>query len=361
MKAVLVDEDQMDEWNALCLREPNFSLMQSWEWGNFKEQMGWQACRIAVEEKGTYIAGVQMLIKSLPLRLIQIAYIPRGPIGYWMDDEIYSLLFEKVDEVARSHHAVFLKIEPAIPQGHPVEKVLQNHQFRRSHHAVQPLATIVMDIGMDKEQILQGMRKSTRRKIVTAERKGVKVCQGGPEHLDAFYKMMEITARRGGFVPKTFDYYKNEWQMFDQCHRAGFFLAYFEDVLLAAHIVYAYGDHAAFFHQVSSGEYANLNANCLLVWEDIQWAKRLNCCSFDLWGIPNDVGDADTDDEDSAAERTDGLWGVYKFKRGFSKNIVSFAGSFDRVYNPVVYGVMMNDWVNENTIERVQFWMDQRL
>jgi peptidoglycan pentaglycine glycine transferase (the first glycine) len=41
--------------------------------------------------------------------------------------------------------------------------------------------------------------------------------------------------------------------------------------------------------------------------------------------------------EARCVERHDGLWGVYRFKRGFGGRVARFAGAFDRVYNPLMY------------------------
>ncbi len=50
-------------------------------------------------------------------------------------------------------------------------------------------------------------------------------------------------------------------------------------------------------------------------------------------------------DEDPATleaqfeQRDEGLWGVYRFKRGWGGTVVRSAGAWDRVYRPVLYPV----------------------
>jgi lipid II:glycine glycyltransferase (peptidoglycan interpeptide bridge formation enzyme) len=360
MQAVLITEERKDEWNSLAAQEAYFALMQSWEWGEYKARLGWKAFRVAVVEGGTMLAGAQVLIKTLPLNVASVAYVPRGPFGHWRDGDVYSLLLAKIDEIAHSWNAVFLKVEPATPPDSQTENLFTRHEFRRSCRCSQPLATIIMNISLDDESILRSMRNSTRRKILTAERKGVQVSAGNISDLPAFFQLMKLTACRAGFPHKSFNYYATEFNTFNDCDRAGFFLAYYQDTLLCAHIIYSYGPHAAFFHQASSGKFCNLNANCLLVWEDIKWAKSRGCVTFDLWGIPDDVDDQSCDDEQSTQpERTDGLWGVYKFKRGFCKDIVRFCGSYDRVYKPLLYHSMMKAPLLDE-IENAQVWINRQ-
>jgi peptidoglycan pentaglycine glycine transferase (the first glycine) len=360
MQAVSLGINHRDKWNELVLKEPYFALMQSWEWGEYKEKLGWHAFRIAVEQDGVFIAGAQLLIELLPLNVASIAYIPRGPIGNWLADDIFKTLITKIFEIIQSYNSIFLRIDPPLTRDQSREELLFKNKFRKARCNTQPQATIIMDISQNYENILKGMRGSTRRKILTAEHKGVEVISGDFVHLSPFYELMKITSKRGGFVPKSFEYYQKQWETFQQYNQVGFFLACFQENIIAAHIAYCFGQHAAFFHQVSSSEYGNLNANSLLVGEEIKWAKSRNCISYDLWGIPDDIeattpGEINCNEE----ERTDGLWGVYKFKRGFSKNIVCFIGTFDLVLKPLLYTVVMSDWVNNQTIDQAQYWLDR--
>ena len=100
-------EARSTEWNLLVQREPGFSMLQSWEWGAIKQKLGWKAFRVAVEDTGTLLAGAQLLIKPLPLGL-SLAYVPRGPVGNWLNAETAPLLFTELCRLARSEGAVFL-------------------------------------------------------------------------------------------------------------------------------------------------------------------------------------------------------------------------------------------------------------
>lgn len=72
----------------------------------------------------------------------------------------------------------------------------------------------------------------------------------------------------------------------------------------------------------------------LLQWEAMRWAAARGCTEYDLWGIPDE--DEETL-EAGFAERSDGLWGVYRFKRGFGGTVIRSAGAWDRVYSPWLY------------------------
>ena len=63
-------------------------------------------------------------------------------------------------------------------------------------------------------------------------------------------------------------------------------------------------------------------------------SRDAGCTEYDLWGIP------DEDEEILEAQfqtRHDGLWQVYRFKRGFGGKVLRTMGSFDYVYSPLLY------------------------
>jgi lipid II:glycine glycyltransferase (peptidoglycan interpeptide bridge formation enzyme) len=77
----------------------------------------------------------------------------------------------------------------------------------------------------------------------------------------------------------------------------------------------------------------------------MKWARNASCEQYDLWGIP------DYDQEILEAEftsRSDGLWGVYRFKRGFGGEVTHSAGPWDRIYQPLLYNIYLR-WVARGT------------
>ena len=69
-------------------------------------------------------------------------------------------------------------------------------------------------------------------------------------------------------------------------------------------------------------------------WAAIQWAREQGCAYYDLWGIPDHP---EMELEERFQTRNDGLWGVYRFKRGFGGDVRRTVGSADRAYNKTLY------------------------
>ena len=72
----------------------------------------------------------------------------------------------------------------------------------------------------------------------------------------------------------------------------------------------------------------------IVQWYAIRWARDRGCQTYDLWGVPDH--DLETL-EANFASRNNGLWGVYRFKRGFRGDLVQTIGAWDRPYNPLLY------------------------
>jgi len=355
----LTDNDVI-QWNEFVAEEPLFGLLQSWEWGEFKKELGWKVFRIAVNnDRGCIIAGAQMLIKPLPSGLASMAYIPRGPIGNWLDKELAEKLIPELQRIVHLYKTAFLTIEPPLLCSKEVEQQIQQLGFRPSRYTNQPNATIVINIDQTLDDILLQMRKKTRQYIRSAVREGITIRAGSQEDLPAYYELMRATGHRNHFPARSQEYYERQWQIFSKSSNCILLMAFLQDQLLAVRAIYCFGKHAAEFHAGSLPHNSNLHPNYLLVWEAIQWAKVQGCSTYDLWGIPTEVGNIVSEGNyPPTIKRMDGLWGVYQFKSGFSKNIISYVGAYDYVFQPRLYSLLSNRFVRGDTLDRAMTWMD---
>jgi lipid II:glycine glycyltransferase (peptidoglycan interpeptide bridge formation enzyme) len=313
-------------------------LLQSPAWGELKSHFGWTPKQV---QSGDAVA--QILFRRLPLGRT-IGYIPKGPIVDWRNLVQCHALFSLIHLEARKQRAIFLKVEPDIsrPEGHSDSNLLEQsealtHFFRQAHFVpgdtIQPQTTLVIDISGDEETILATMKQKTRYNIRLAEKKGVTVRQGGEADLACFYHLAQLTASRDGFGIHSLSYYQMAYLLFTpRC--CALLIAEFEGEPLAALMVFRYKQDAYYLYGASSDTHRNLMATYLIQWAAIRWAKSQGCTRYDLWGIPN----ADpTRLEAEFSHRSEGLWGVYRFKRGFGGQIVQSVGAYDYIYNSFLY------------------------
>lgn len=339
-------EDQ-ERWNAFLL-EKGGHLLQSYEWGEFKSLFGWRASRVALEEGGEIVAGAQVLIRDLPLG--SLAYVPRGPVVGPQGEENLGELWARLHILARQEGSVFLRLEPDWKGGER-SRLLEREGFRQAPESIQPQSTLAVDIEESVESILSQMKPKTRYNIRLAERKGVVVREGREEDLGAFYQLLRITGGRDRFFVHSGHYYLEAWRAFAPRGMGRLFLAFYGDQMLAGLMAFAFGRRAYYLYGASSDEHRSLMPNYLLQWEAIRWAKERGCLRYDLWGIPDEVGrDGEPPD---FAQRKGGLWGVYRFKRGFGGRVGRTIGAFDYVYSPALYRLLMGVERVRSTISRL--------
>jgi lipid II:glycine glycyltransferase (peptidoglycan interpeptide bridge formation enzyme) len=114
----------------------------------------------------------------------------------------------------------------------------------------------------------------------------------------------------------------------------------FEDRILAMRMSAVFGNRAATLHSASSGAQRKLKPNELLAWESLKWAKAQGCTTYDMWGIPDEIGARLVQGQPLPEEQEGELWGVYHFKRGFGGKVVYYVGAFDFVYLLVLNWLM---------------------
>jgi len=338
--------ESKDRWNSFVAGWPDSGLLQTSEWGEFKQSMGWDAVRLAVEKDGCLIAGALMLLKQSPLRLSSIAYIPRGPLINWDDKATTSILLDGLHQVARQHRAAFLRLEPPIGNSIQAQSLLRNYGFRETRQTNQPRCTLILNLEADIDTLFTSLPRKARRDIRVGINRGVKIRQGDEADLATFYQLMQTTAKRGEFSARSRKYYELEYQTFARRGNAVLLLAEYEGQTIAAQIPVAFGRYGAAFHGGSNDTHRHLRANDLLTWEGIKWAKNRGCRSYDLWGLPDEIGELIQQGLPIPNDRQDGLWGVYKFKKGFGGEVVYYVGAYDYIYNKSVYsfGARLLSW-----------------
>jgi peptidoglycan pentaglycine glycine transferase (the first glycine) len=326
------------EWDAFISGFPDPHILQTTPWGQLKANFGWKVVRVGVEA-----GGAQILIRRI-LPGINFAYIPKGPLG-----EHTNLLWPEIDAICRKNKCAFIKLEPdrwmtdlpSVAENDLPGTALLIH----SRHNIQPMRTLVVDIGAEECQILARMKQKTRYNINLASKKNVVVKPY--TDLSLFYNLMEITRQRDQFGIHSLEYYEKAYELFHARNMCQLLAAEFEGTAISALMVFRAGRRAWYFYGASSDVQRDKMPNYLLQWEAMRWAKSQGCVEYDLWGVP----DADLETLEACfTTRSDGLWSVYRFKRGFGGELKRCAEPVDRVYNPLLYR-LYSLWMRYRKIE----------
>ncbi len=243
-------------------------------------------------------------------------------------------LFGAFDLLMKRHRSILLKIEPDALDQESLRTRLSELGFQISPQTIQPPRTITIDIARSEEEILAAMHQKTRYNVRLSAKKEVIVREASESDLPAFSNLMQATASRDGFAVHSAEYYSMAYDLFVKTNQAKLFLATYQNKVIAGIFVFVMKNRAWYFYGASGDEERDRMPNHALQWAAIRWAKSIGCTEYDLWGVPDE--DEQTL-EDQYLKRNDGLWGVYRFKRGFGGQLIRFAGSFDRVYDRLMY------------------------
>lgn len=327
-----------DQWIVFLDQHPEAHLLQTGAWGKLKSGFGWEPAWVVAPSTGGQ-TGAQVLFRRLPLGF-SAAYIPRGPVG-----PDWGALWPEVDALCRQRRAVLLKVEPdrwdeteapgSAGSGQPPCAL---PGFVPSRQTIQPRRTITVSLEGSEEDLLARMKQKTRYNIRLAQKKEVVVRSSAD--LEGFNRLMEVTGVRDGFGVHSPEYYRQAYALFAPRGECALLQAAYAGQILAALMVFARGSWAWYLYGASSDLERSRMPAYLLQWEAMRWARSRGCVQYDLWGVP-DVDEADL--EANFETRQEGLWGVYRFKRGFGGQVRRTVGAWDRVYLKPLYA-LYNWW-----------------
>lgn len=331
-----------DLWNGTLAQMPYAHVLQTWEWGDFKQATtGWTPHRIAYMNKGAVVAMAQVLTRQGgPFKVM---YVPKGPALDYTDQSLRVAVNKSLQHHAQDKGAIFIKIDPdvvcgmgvpgevdaqEIPLGHQVIQELASFQWNFSQDQIQFRNSVIVDLRADEDQLLAAMKQKTRYNIRLAQKRGVTARFGGLDDLQMLYALYAETARRDEFVIRPFEYYRQAWGDFIKAGLAQPIIADYKGRPIAHVIIFGFGKRAWYFYGASSSdddERRNM-PTYLLQWEAIRWARAQKMQVYDFWGAPDDFYD-----------ETDPLAGVFRFKEGFGGTTVRRIGAWDYAANPRLY------------------------
>lgn len=298
------------EWSEF-LKEQSLAteMLQSNLWQTVMIREGKEVKLFVWKQEKKIVALAQVIKQSSPLAVFW--YIPRGPIFANLElQKKYSFrIWQDLVNAAHKEKVIAIRFESEAEEiGFKAQKV----------KAIQPAQTLMLNLTLSEEELLEQMHQKTRYNIRLATKRGVKIEQGGAKDALAFYQLLKLTAQRDSFRVHSLKHYQTLLEVSPESIQI--YLAKKEGKLLAAGIFSFYGGRATYLHGASANEGREHMAPYLLQWEMIKKAKSKACRFYDFYGI-------------------DALkWpGVTRFKKGFSGQVVNYAGTYLMVLRPFLY------------------------
>ena len=97
-----ISDNQKSEYNKLVTH-----VMQSWEWGEFRKNMGLKVLRYGLYDGEKIFKAFQLTIHHIPFTNLNVGYLPKGSVP---DEE----LAEALIKIGHDQNCAFIKVEPNI-------------------------------------------------------------------------------------------------------------------------------------------------------------------------------------------------------------------------------------------------------
>jgi peptidoglycan pentaglycine glycine transferase (the first glycine) len=281
-------DDRDPLWDRWLAAQPTGHVLQLRRWARLKEQFGWRSRLVTLPDaQGGIAAGASILLRRMAG--LTLAYAPRGPVVDWRNAAAVADLLAQMQATSRQAGAAVLKLEPNLPDTPANRQLLTGYGLRPSPQTIQPPSTIIVDISVAPDAILAQMKSKWRYNVRLAERKAVRVRAMSRADLPAFHALMAETGVRDHFAVHDNAYYDAAFDLLTPEH-AVYLLAEYDAAPLAAIVVALAGDTALYLWGASSERERNRMPNHALQWAGMQWAKARGATRYDLWGIPDPVG-----------------------------------------------------------------------
>ncbi len=269
------------QWENFISGQKPDTFLHSWNWGEFNLAMGCKIFRLGIF-KNNELIGVALIIR-IDARRGKFLFCPQGPITE--NEKLWNYFFNYLKELAKKEKVDFVRISPLLENNAENLEIFKKNGFRDAPiHMMHPEQSWVLDISKTEEEILKGMRKTTRNLIYRAEREGVRVAESkNIEDIDKFYQLHRQTVGRHNFVPFSRNYFKNQFETFLPDNKISLFFAEHNGQLLSAAIIVFNGESAYYHHGASLS--SKIPASHSLIWKAIRESKKRGLKIFNFWGI----------------------------------------------------------------------------
>ena len=314
IKEILVEKP----WEEFLTNISHTPFLQSWAWGEFQERLGFSHRRLGIYQ-GKELVGVCAVYLGRR-KLGSFAYVPHGPVFKAFDGGMAKAVLAALVDLARQEKVDYLRLDPNWEVGKDQQSLLAATSQAGGR-------TLLLDLVLPEEELLAGLRKTTRYLVRKGEQLGIKVERtADPEMLNNFHRLMKLTQTRQNFTPQTRTYLDEQFAELSSRRMVELSLALYQGEIISAAIEVSYGDTTTYLHGASLK--SEVPASHVLLWENIKEAKKDGRSYYDFWGIAPE-----------GADPRHPWWGYTLFKSGFGGYPHDYLGSWDFSFNPKYWGV----------------------
>ncbi len=296
-------------WKGFFQRAGEKTFLQSWNWGEFQKAMGHKIWRLGIFREAKLIS-VALVIK-IEAKRGNFLFVPHGPsIKYQASSSKYKALETLLNElrkIAKEESVDFIRFSPIWERNQENIEIFRKLGFKNAPIHMHPELSWELDISLSEQDLLMGMRKTTRYLIKQGlKNKDIEIIQSKElKDIEIFNQINKQTVKRHHFIPFSLEFLKKQFSAFNSDNQISIFLAKYQEEIIASGIFIFWQNIGFYHHGASSLKYPKIPVSYLLQWEAIKEAQKRGCRVFNFWGII------------SEKEKSHPWAGLTLFKKGF--------------------------------------------
>jgi len=262
-----------ETWENFLLKYQEKTFLDSWNWGEFQKQVEDKIWRLGVYDKELKAVALVVRIKA---KRGTFLFLPHGPVG---EKDALPYLIDYLKKM----DACFIRVAPVWPKENT--KLFKDLGFRNAPIHMHPELTWELDITPEEEELLMGMRKTTRYLIKQGyKNKDIEIIKSTDiNDLEKFNQIYRKTASRHHFVPFSLDYLRKQFSCFNPDNQITIFLGKYKGKIVSSAITICWQGTGFYHHGASLASKAPVSY--LMQWEAIKQAKEKGCRKYNFWGI----------------------------------------------------------------------------
>ncbi len=294
-------------------------FFQSWDWGEVQERLSHDIFRLGFFNQDK-LEGV-LLGVLIRARRGTYLHLRHGPLLSNFQEQFDDIL-PTIKDLAKKNGAHMIRMSPLLERDVFDSGFFKKRGFRNAPiHNMDAENTWVLDLEKSEEELLQGMRKTTRYLVRKAQGMNIEISNSSEESdFREFMNLYVDTSKRHKFVPHKG--VEEEFNIFSKNKYGKLFLARYDKKVIAGALIVYYGNQAVYHHAASSYEYREIPAAYLMQWEIIKDAKKEGKKLYNFWGVV-------------PPEKPNHPWqGLTLFKTGFGGRRLNFIHAQDLPLSP---------------------------
>ncbi len=307
-------------WDALLCGFHDYSVYQSYRWGEHKARFGWRPIRLVGLNGHTITSMVQVLVKFYPLS-IGVAWIPGGPVGdvaHW-DAGLQGQISDIVG--ARLLYCRFNSMKPLLSED---ALTLSASGWRRPSYPLLSGLSLVYQPALREAESLKQCSANWRHNLRRSEKRNLRVYLWKNPDIDKMIRVYDLMQHYKKLSPQTT---REEIESMIDIFHDKCVLVRCDDEdgnMLAFRGALINGEKAWDIFAATTPSGRNVYASHASFWELMRQCRDRNVQWYDMGGV-DPVNNA----------------GVYDFKRGTGAKDLEYLGEWE-YSRPSVFHVIAN-------------------